>query len=104
MNARAISDALTNAIGTPWKDFGRSRSISLSRTPDISRSAIVNPMPAAKPCTATSNIESCVGAFVVPKSAILLVDDFIELVFTRGIYGVIPFQGISLNFAKLSTI
>ena len=29
---------------------------------------------------------------VVPKSAILLTDDFIELVFTRGIYGVVPFS------------
>jgi polysaccharide export outer membrane protein len=41
---------------------------------------------------------------LVPKSAILLADDFIELVFTRGIYGAMPFQGISINFAKLSSL
>ncbi|MCA9269711.1 MAG: polysaccharide biosynthesis/export family protein, partial [Planctomycetales bacterium] len=41
---------------------------------------------------------------VVPKSAILRADDFIELVFTRGIYGVVPFRGINISFAKLSTI
>lgn len=41
---------------------------------------------------------------VVPKSPVLLADDFIELVFTRGIYGVIPMQGISLNFQKLSSL
>jgi len=29
---------------------------------------------------------------VVPKSPILVADDFIELVFTRGIYGVVPFN------------
>jgi len=41
---------------------------------------------------------------VVPKSPILLAADFVELVFTRGIYGVVPFQGISINMSKLSTI
>ncbi|MEX0792214.1 MAG: polysaccharide biosynthesis/export family protein [Pirellulaceae bacterium] len=41
---------------------------------------------------------------VVPKSPILWADEFIELVFTRGIYGVVPFQGIALNFSKLSSI
>jgi polysaccharide export outer membrane protein len=29
---------------------------------------------------------------LVPKSAILRTDDFINLVFTRGIYGVLPFS------------
>ena len=41
---------------------------------------------------------------VVPKSSILRADDFIELVFTRGIYGVLPMQGISLTFSKFSTL
>ncbi|MCR9117560.1 MAG: sugar ABC transporter substrate-binding protein, partial [bacterium] len=41
---------------------------------------------------------------VVPQSAILRADNFIELVFTRGIYGVVPFQGITLNFAKAATL
>lgn len=41
---------------------------------------------------------------VIPKSPILLADDFIELFFTRGAYGIVPFQGISLNFAKASTL
>jgi polysaccharide export outer membrane protein len=40
---------------------------------------------------------------IVPKSPVLAADDFIELVFTRGIYGVFPMSA-SLNFAKLSTI
>jgi hypothetical protein len=30
---------------------------------------------------------------IVPKSKLLRADNFIELIFTRGLYGVIPFQG-----------
>jgi polysaccharide biosynthesis/export protein len=40
---------------------------------------------------------------VVPKSAILQTDDFINLVFTRGIYGVFPLTA-NINFAKLSSL
>ncbi len=41
---------------------------------------------------------------VVPKSPILLIDDFINLVFVRGIYGVVPFQGVSINFAGATSL
>lgn len=40
---------------------------------------------------------------LIPKSPILCADDFIDLVFTRGIYGVFPMT-TQLNFAKLSTL
>ena len=40
---------------------------------------------------------------IVPKSHILVADDFIELVFTRGIYGVFPLNA-TINFAKLSSL
>ena len=40
---------------------------------------------------------------IVPKSRILACDDFINLVFTRGIYGVVPLD-VRVNFAKLSSI
>ncbi len=40
---------------------------------------------------------------IVPKGPILLADDFIDLVFTRGIYGVFPLQA-NINFAKLSSL
>jgi hypothetical protein len=33
----------------------------------------------------------------VPKSKILRADNFIDLVFTRGIYGVVPVNG-SINY------
>ena len=40
---------------------------------------------------------------IVPKSKILITDDFINLVFTRGIYGVMPVTTV-LQFQKLSTL
>jgi len=40
---------------------------------------------------------------IVPKSPILVTTDFIELVFTRGIYGVFPI-GAQLNFSKMSSL
>jgi len=40
---------------------------------------------------------------LIPKSPILCADDVINLVFTRGIYGVFPMNA-TLNFAKLSSL
>jgi polysaccharide export outer membrane protein len=40
---------------------------------------------------------------IVPKSPILVADDFIDLVFTRGIYGVFPLSS-TISFAKLSSL
>ncbi len=41
---------------------------------------------------------------IVPKTKILVFNEFVELVFTRGVYGVVPFQGVSIGFAKTSTL
>jgi polysaccharide export outer membrane protein len=41
---------------------------------------------------------------IVPKTRILVFDEFVQLVFTQGIYGVIPLQGVSIGFAKTSTL
>ncbi len=40
---------------------------------------------------------------LVPKSPLLRADEFIEMAFTRGIYGVFPLQS-TINFSKLSSI
>jgi polysaccharide export outer membrane protein len=40
---------------------------------------------------------------VVPKTPILVADEFIELVFTRGIYGVFPVD-FSVNIDRLSSL
>jgi len=59
---------------------------------------------AKQPCPAGEIWLSDSDVVIVPKGAILIADDFINLVFTRCIYGVLPFQGVSLNFAKASTL
>jgi len=40
---------------------------------------------------------------IVPKGRLLATDDFIHLVFTRGIYGILPLQ-TSVNFSKMSSL
>jgi len=35
---------------------------------------------------------------------IKVIDEAIDLVFRQGIYGVMPMQGVSLNFAKLGSL
>lgn len=40
---------------------------------------------------------------VIPKSPILVMDNFIELVFTRGIYGVVPFN-LSYTWSNFATL
>jgi len=37
---------------------------------------------------------------IVPKLTVQVCDDWIELIFTKGIYGVIPFGGVSFAFFK----
>lgn len=44
------------------------------------------------PCPAGEIWVSDTDLIIVPKSKILLTDNFIELVFTRGLYGVVPFS------------
>ncbi len=41
---------------------------------------------------------------LVPKTSMRISTDYISEIFTRGIYGVMPFQGVSMNFSKLSTL
>lgn len=41
---------------------------------------------------------------LVPKTPLLITTEWIDLFFTRGVYGVVPFQGININMSKLSTL
>jgi polysaccharide export outer membrane protein len=45
------------------------------------------------PCPASEIWVGDTDLVIVPKSKLLRADNFIELIFTRGLYGVIPFQG-----------
>ncbi len=56
-----------------------------------------------KACPAGELWLSDSDVIIVPKSPILRTADFIDLVFTRGIYGVFPVQA-AVNFSKLSTL
>lgn len=57
-----------------------------------------------RPCPADEIWLNDSDVVVVPKNPLLVADDAIELVFTRGIYGVVPFQGVAVNFAKLTSL
>ena len=58
----------------------------------------------ARPCPADEIWLNDSDIVLVPKNPVQILDDWIELIFTRGIYGVMPFSGITLNFSKLSSI
>ncbi len=45
------------------------------------------------PCPASEIWVSDADLVIVPKSKLLRTDNFIDLIFTRGFYGVIPFNG-----------
>jgi polysaccharide export outer membrane protein len=54
---------------------------------------------AKDPCPAGEIWLNDSDVIILPKSKILLTDDFIDLVFTRGVYGVLPF-GASVSWAS----
>ncbi|MGA2255768.1 MAG: polysaccharide biosynthesis/export family protein [Thermoguttaceae bacterium] len=56
-----------------------------------------------RPCPKGEIWLSDSDVIIVPKGRILEADDFINLVFTRGLYGVFPMYS-SITFAKLSSI
>jgi len=56
-----------------------------------------------QPCPAGEIWLADSDVVILPKGPILRADDFIDLVFTRGIYGVLPVQA-AVNFSKLSTL
>ena len=56
-----------------------------------------------QPCPAGEIWLSDSDVVIVPKSPILVAHDFIELVFTRRIYGAFPVNS-SLNFARMSSL
>jgi polysaccharide export outer membrane protein len=55
------------------------------------------------PCPAAEIWVSDADLIIVPKSKILRADNFIDLVFTRGIYGVVPING-SINYTAFKDL
>ncbi|MEX0977277.1 MAG: sugar ABC transporter substrate-binding protein, partial [Pirellulales bacterium] len=62
-----------------------------------------NAMLGKTPCPPGEIWLSDADLIIVPKSRILWTDNLIELVFTRGLYGVIPFSG-SYSFTDVSAV
>jgi polysaccharide biosynthesis/export protein len=56
-----------------------------------------------RPCPGNEIWVSDADLIIVPKSKILRTDNYIELLFTKGLYGIIPFSG-SVSFTNLSTL
>lgn len=54
------------------------------------------------PCPADEIWVNDSDVIIIPKSPILVLDDYINLVFTRGIYGVVPFN-VGTSFSFLNT-
>ncbi len=56
-----------------------------------------------RPCPPGEIWISDADLVIVPKNAILRTDNFIELLFTKGIYGIFPFSG-AVSYTNLSTL
>ena len=97
------------ALAGGWNNGGNMREIVVFRRAEdwrlmATKLDLYGAVLGKRPCPADEIWLRDSDIVVVPKSPILLVDDFIDLVFTRGIYGVIPFQGVSISVSKLSTL
>ncbi len=97
------------AMAGGWNNGGNLREVVVfRRTEDwrlmATRLDLRGALLGQRPCPADEIWLRDSDIVVVPKSPILRMDDFIELVFTRGVYGVVPFQGVSIGFSKLSSI
>ncbi len=96
------------AMAGSWNNGGNIHQIVVFRRADDWRLiATVLDLRAAllgrRPCPGGEIWVSDADLIIVPKNKILRTDNFIELIFTKGLYGIIPFSG-SVSFTNLSTL
>jgi polysaccharide export outer membrane protein len=96
------------ALASGWNNGGNLREIVVFRRGDdwqlmATRLDMRGALIGKRPCPADEIWLRDSDIVVVPKSAILLTNDFIELVFTRGIYGVVPLS-VGYNYSRTSLI
>ena len=101
-----VSQAIALAQG--WNNGGNLREIVVFRRGDdwrlmATKLDMRGALLGKKPCPADEIWMRDSDVVIVPKSAILLTTDFIELVFTRGVYGVLPFN-VSYSYSGNSVI
>ena len=95
------------ALAGSWNVGGNLRQVVIFRRGDDWRllATMVNlqgaMLYANQPCPAGEIWLNDSDVVIIPKSKILLADDFIHLVFTRGIYGVAPITA-SYSFGQTS--
>jgi polysaccharide export outer membrane protein len=97
------------ALAGSWKVGGNLREVVVFRRGDdwrlmATKLDVWDALYGKKPCPAGEIWLNDSDIVVIPKQKILVADDWIELIFTRGVYGVVPFQGMAINFSKLSSI
>ena len=97
------------ALAGGWNNGGNLRQIVVFRRTDewgliATKLDLRGALLGERPCPADEIWLRDSDIVVLPKSSLLRADDFIELVFTRGIYGILPVQGISMNFSSVSSL
>jgi polysaccharide export outer membrane protein len=97
------------ALAGGWNNGGNLRQIVVfRRTEDwrliATKLDLRGPLLGKRPCPADEIWLRDSDLVVVPKSHLLRSDDLIELVFTRGVYGMLPVPGISFNVQRLSAL
>lgn len=97
------------ALAGSWKVGGNLRQVVVFRRGDDWRLMatmldVQGALYGKRPCPADEIWLNDSDIVVVPKTPVLWANEFIDQVFTRGIYGVVPFQGITINFLKASTL
>jgi len=96
------------AMAGGWTNGGNLRQIVVFRRTDdwqliATRLDLRGALLGESPCPADEIFLRDSDVVVVPKSQLLRTTDLINLLFTRGIYGVFPMSA-AINFQKLSTI
>jgi polysaccharide export outer membrane protein len=96
------------ALGGGWNNGGNLREIVVFRRDDnwqlmATKLDMRGALLGKRPCPADEIWVRDSDIVVVPKSALLLADNFIELVFTRGIYGVVPLN-VSYSYSHTSLL
>jgi polysaccharide export outer membrane protein len=96
------------ALAGGWNNGGNLREIVVFRRDDnwqlmATKLDMRGALLGKRPCPADEIWLRDSDIVVVPKSAILLADDFIELIFVRGLYGVVPFN-VSYNYSRASVL
>ncbi len=97
------------ALAGGWNNGGNLRQIVVfRRTEDwrliATKLDLRGPLLGKRPCPADEIWLRDSDLVVVPKSHLLRSDDLIELVFTRGVYGMLPVPGICFNVQRLSAL